>query len=173
VARPSSQPAAVRFCRYVLPLIAWMAFIFGMSTRIGSSQSTSGMFEAVVNGLGLALSSPEKKLTFYLCRKAGHVIEYTILSVLAVRAVQQDRATWQWRAVGTAVLLAILYAASDEWHQQFVPSRTSDWHDVLIDTAGVALGIGLTWLRYRGKTSSGLGARSSEQSQEHAVRLDG
>lgn len=150
-----------------------MAFIFGMSTRIGSSESTSGMFDAIVNCLWPSLSPPERKLIFYLCRKAGHVIEYTILSLLAVRAVQQDRTAWQWRAAGAAVLLAILYAASDEWHQRFVPSRTSDWHDVLIDTAGVALGVGLTWLRYRGKTSSGLGARSSGQSQEHAVRLDG
>jgi VanZ family protein len=150
-----------------------MAFIFGMSTHIGSSQSTSGVFNTIVDWLWPPLSSPARALIFYFCRKAGHVIEYTILSVLAVRAIQQDRAVWQWRAVGAAVFLAILYAASDEWHQRFVPSRTSDWHDVLIDAAGVSLGIGLKWLRYRGKTSSGLGARSSGQSQEHAVRLDG
>jgi VanZ family protein len=138
-----------------------MAFIFGMSTRVGSSESTSGVFDAIVNWLWPSLSPPERKLVFYLCRKAGHVLEYTILSMLAVRAVQQDRAAWQWRAAGTAVLLAILYAASDEWHQRFVPSRTSDWHDVLIDTAGVALGIGLTWLRYRDKESARCAVRSA------------
>jgi VanZ family protein len=138
-----------------------MAFIFGMSTRIGSSESTSGVFNTIVNWLWPALSSAERNLIFYLCRKAGHVIEYTILSLLAVRAVQQDRAAWQWRAAGTAVLLAILYAASDEWHQRFVPSRTSDWHDVLIDTAGVALGVGLTWLRYRDKESARCAVRSA------------
>jgi VanZ family protein len=34
---------------------------------------------------------------------------------------------------------AIAYAASDEWHQSFVPGRTATAEDVAIDGIGVAL----------------------------------
>ncbi len=33
------------------------------------------------------------------------------------------------------------YAFSDEWHQAYIPGRTSTFTDVLIDAAGVALGL--------------------------------
>jgi VanZ family protein len=42
-----------------------------------------------------------------------------------------------------AVLLGILYGASDEVHQLFVPNRSSDVVDLLADTLGVMAGAGL------------------------------
>jgi VanZ family protein len=152
----------MRFWRDVLPLLAWMAFIFGMSTHAGSAEATSGTFNAIVDWLWPALPTSERGLLFYLWRKAGHLTEYAVLAMLAVRALRQGRPAWQWRTAGAAVLLSVLYAASDEWHQGFEPSRTSDWHDVLIDATGVILGIGIAWLWYRAKESSrrsALGAR--------------
>jgi VanZ family protein len=38
-------------------------------------------------------------------------------------------------------LFGTLYAATDEIHQLFVPGRYGKFHDVLIDSAGVAVGI--------------------------------
>ena len=38
-----------------------------------------------------------------------------------------------------------LYAASDEFHQMFVPTRTAHVTDVLIDTAGGAAGLLAMW----------------------------
>jgi VanZ family protein len=160
----SSQRTAVRFCRYVLPLLAWMAFIFVMSTRVGSSESTAGVFDAFFGWLLPALGPAGRTLVFLLWRKSGHVIEYAILAILAVRAIRQDQPVWEWRAAGTAILLCIPYAASDEWHQSFVPSRTSDWHDVVIDTGGILLGIGLAWLMARRSSSrTKRGARSTKR----------
>lgn len=43
---------------------------------------------------------------------------------------------------GLAAALALLYAASDEWHQTFVEGRHGSPVDVLVD----GLGIGLAWL---------------------------
>ena len=40
----------------------------------------------------------------------------------------------------------MLYAASDEFHQSFVPTRTPLVSDVLIDTAGGAIGLLALWL---------------------------
>jgi VanZ family protein len=33
-------------------------------------------------------------------------------------------------------LLCLLFAASDEWHQSFIPGRTSRGYDVFVDTLG-------------------------------------
>lgn len=70
-------------------------------------------------------------------RKAAHMAEYAILFALARRAMGD--------AKGFA--FSLLYAASDEWHQSFVPGRHGAWTDVLIDGAGALLA--LTFARRR------------------------
>ena len=35
----------------------------------------------------------------------------------------------------------LLYAISDEYHQSFIPGRSAQWQDVLIDTTGVFVGV--------------------------------
>lgn len=47
-----------------------------------------------------------------------------------------------WPAIALAALLASAYAATDEWHQLFVPGRDSDVRDWLADTIGAAAGSG-------------------------------
>jgi VanZ family protein len=42
--------------------------------------------------------------------------------------------------------LVFLYAASDEFHQRFVPTRTPLVSDVLIDTCGGAAGLFAVWI---------------------------
>ncbi|MFZ0427726.1 MAG: VanZ family protein [Acidobacteriota bacterium] len=55
-----------------------------------------------------------------------------------------------------AWLLAILYGASDEIHQSFVPGRDPSWFDLTSDTVGAGIGILvlallLTWRGRRGR----------------------
>ena len=38
----------------------------------------------------------------------------------------------------------MLYACTDEFHQSFVPGRVAAVHDVLIDSAGAWLALGLS-----------------------------
>jgi VanZ family protein len=45
--------------------------------------------------------------------------------------------------------MAAAYAATDEWHQSFVPSRTADLGDVLIDSTGAAIGLMLVFLWHK------------------------
>ena len=40
-----------------------------------------------------------------------------------------------------SIMLGLVYAASDEIHQLYVPGRAGQFRDVLIDSAGVLLGI--------------------------------
>lgn len=48
---------------------------------------------------------------------------------------------WSWPLARLAMCVAALYAATDELHQAFVPSRTGSAIDVLIDSAGAILGV--------------------------------
>jgi VanZ family protein len=68
-----------------------------------------------------------------LLKKGLHALAYAILAGLWWRAlVAADlRRPLRW-----AFLLALFYAASDEWHQTFVPGRSGQISDVLIDALG-------------------------------------
>jgi VanZ family protein len=73
-----------------------------------------------------------------------HAAEYSVLGVLLARALNDGlaRSIPDRRLVLTWCLCTI-YAASDEYHQAFVPGRSSDWRDVLSDAAGTAAGLAL------------------------------
>ena len=45
------------------------------------------------------------------------------------------------KAAGISLLISMLYACTDEFHQHFVPGRSCEVRDVLIDTAGALIGI--------------------------------
>jgi VanZ family protein len=83
---------------------------------------------------------PYGMLEFFI-RKGGHVSEFTILALLlgyALLAKPMKRS----KVLVYTTLLSILYAASDEWHQTFVPGRTGHAIDVAVDTTGILLAIG-------------------------------
>ena len=52
----------------------------------------------------------------------------------------------QWSQAAIALSIVAFYAASDEFHQSYVPGRTGQVSDVFIDTSGGAIGLGLLWL---------------------------
>jgi VanZ family protein len=84
-------------------------------------------------------------------RKCAHVIEYAVLALLlwrALRSVSLLR-TKTLMAFGAALLGSALFAASDEFHQTFVRSRTPSVRDVFLDVAGalLALLIGASFAR--------------------------
>jgi len=47
------------------------------------------------------------------------------------------------------ILISIIYATLDEFHQYFVPGRTSTVNDVLIDTLGILFSTGIYWIRLK------------------------
>ena len=72
-------------------------------------------------------------------KKGGHMLGYALLALAYARALGWDRKRWwlPW-------VLAILFAATDEFHQSFVPGRHPSPVDVGIDAAGGGLGL-LAW----------------------------
>jgi VanZ family protein len=101
-----------RFLTLWLPVIAWAAVIFALSS-IPALNSGLGTWDEVL-------------------RKCAHVTEYAILGFLLVRAIGRQL---------PALLVGIAYAASDELHQHFVVGRHGSPVDVLIDTVGLLIGI--------------------------------
>jgi VanZ family protein len=74
-------------------------------------------------------------------RKTAHVSEYAVLAILAYRAVAFGNPRFRSRNVILPLLIGVLYAASDEYHQSFIPSRFACAQDVFYDTAGVFAGM--------------------------------
>ena len=66
------------------------------------------------------------------------------LIVLRALARRWDRVT-VLTGLGTVVFV-VLYGVSDEFHQSFVPGRTSDIADVVADGVGATAAVGLAWL---------------------------
>jgi VanZ family protein len=123
------------FARYWLPVLIWAAAIFFASTDAFSAEHTGSVLRWIVDHLGGMTAEHFALLHFYV-RKAAHVTEYAIFSILVYRALQGDRRGWRWKRAAAAVAICLLYAATDEFHQVFVPSRGPSPKDVAIDTTG-------------------------------------
>ena len=139
------------FCRVVTFL--WMGLIFAFSAQdaSGSSQlSGQTAFHAAFwfwpgfSGLSAESQAVWVESVQFLVRKAAHFFVYTVLGILlywdfipSCGSVRK-KVGWVW-AAGTA------YAVSDEIHQLFVPGRSGQVRDVLLDSVGVAAGILLSW----------------------------
>jgi VanZ family protein len=81
-----------------------------------------------------------------LSDKHLHALAYAGLALLTFRAFADARFDRLTAARGlAAVVVAVVYGISDEWHQHFVPGRTSDVLDLLADAAGAILAVGLLW----------------------------
>lgn len=91
---------------------------------------------------------------FQALRKSSHIVEYGTLGVLigiaiietaAYRGLSLTRALYR-RAWWVGVGLATLYAASDEFHQSFVPHRGAHFEDVVIDALSATAVLGIWFI---------------------------
>ncbi len=132
-----------------IAVVGWMSLIFILSHQPASVSSglSSGITEFLLGAIAewFPGSGAEVEQFHTLVRKNAHFIAYLILGVLLVNAFGK----WgrlNSRHLVAAFVIAVLYAASDEYHQLFIEGRSGEVRDVLIDSAGAATGIGLCWL---------------------------
>ncbi len=86
--------------------------------------------------------NPVPELTTRVWDKILHAIEYGGLAVLFCRAMVGEGVGWLLSVI-LALAATSVYGASDEWHQAFVPLRSSDVHDWIADTLGGAVGVAI------------------------------
>ena len=138
-----------------MPVIAWMVLIFLGSTDVLSAEHTSRFLVPFLRWLNPQISFAALAEIQFAIRKLGHLTEYAILAILLWRAL---RAGIFW-TTKMSILFALtmlgcaIFAASDEFHQAFVPSRTSSPHDVMIDICGAFAGLMICLIFARRKSA--------------------
>lgn len=138
--------------RFWAPVILWMVFIFWMSTGTFSAENTSMIIEPVIKFVAPETPPKTVDIIHHVIRKLGHLTEYFVLGLLLFRAFRNSfRASGLWRPAIFTVLVIVLYASSDEFHQMFVSSRTASAVDVCIDIAGGVFGQAAHALRHVGR----------------------
>lgn len=130
-----------------------MALIYGGSTDLLSEDHTSRFIVPVLRWFKPDLSPAALRQAQFFIRKAAHFTEYALLALLLLSAMRQSlnplARGWSWRWATLALLICAAYAASDEFHQSFVPSRYGCAQDVMIDVAGAVMALTLVWLTGR------------------------
>lgn len=109
-----------------LPAIVWMVVIFVLSSVSGLRVSDDAAVDRPV-------------------RATAHLLAFGTLAALLLLALVGRARPRVWH-VATAYALTIIYAASDEIHQAFVPGRTGRAQDVAIDAIGAAAGLSFAYL---------------------------
>jgi len=125
-------------------VILWMAMIFYLSNQpaVESKKLSTDVTKVIAENVENV--TPHKEVNIgsfnHIVRKNAHFFVYLVLGVLVTNALKRRGLHW-YGCIGTAILLCVLYAISDEVHQVFVPGRGPHVKDVLIDSAGASVGI--------------------------------
>jgi VanZ family protein len=146
------------YARYIWILPAlWMCVIFVFSNQPSDDSSQlSGEVTRVIESIAEFMHINTARFDLHLfIRKAAHFTEFAILGFLlfiaiypAAKAFAQDSADGKAISRKAAVKAGLLsqavgmgYAVFDEVHQSFIPGRSCQLKDMLIDSSGVLLSI--------------------------------
>lgn len=133
---------------YIGLSICWMMFIFYMSNQpstVSSSQS-GGFINMLCNIpiIGIVLENLMKiGLAEFLIRKSAHIFLYFVLAILLYMVVKRRSNIKDYLL---AFILTTLYACTDEFHQLFIPGRSGEFRDILVDSTGALIGLLLVFL---------------------------
>jgi VanZ family protein len=77
----------------------------------------------------------------FLVHKLAHIFEYGLLTFLFFRSfyLSFGKSLTLKQHLFLAALCTLIYAATDEVHQLFVPTRTGRFRDILIDGIGISI----------------------------------
>lgn len=104
---------------YLLPLVIYAVVIFQIST-ISEVPTIRGL---------ITNEKPPKDA--WTGDDIEHIVEYGIFAFLSLRMFKQTK--FKIFAYQFAILLTILYGATDEIHQFFVPERSASIRDLFFD----------------------------------------
>lgn len=135
--------------KYFIPAICWMIFIFIMSHTNGNDSSSQSNFIAK---LILEFINIDHNTLTFMIRKIAHMSEYAILLLFIYYGLYKT-STYKY-LLSTTLLITFIYACSDEIHQLFIPGRSGQLIDVLIDTSGALIMILIIYLWQERKKSN-------------------
>lgn len=135
--------------------LLWMLVIFFFSAQPATVSTQTSLTvgrkicSIFVRGYGEKSEKEKTELAEkieYPIRKMAHATEYAILAILFLNAM-----TISAKNAVFALLYTACYAMTDEFHQLFVPGRSGQITDVLIDTGGAICGICLVYVIIKAK----------------------
>ena len=132
-----------------LLVLASMLMIYNFSAE-NAEKSTTTSGGVVVQILDIFMEKEEitppviKKYQFPI-RKAAHFGIYMLLGFCMLSAFEKTFKIKIWLNIVFSMISSVLYAISDEIHQNFSAGRGPSPKDVLIDSAGALCGILFFW----------------------------
>lgn len=130
---------------YWAVVILWMAIIFSLSHQPAndSDKLSNSVTDTIVSVVEKVLphASIDKDLN-HLVRKNAHFFIYFVLGLILI-SVLKKMGVKGGRGIVIAWMVCVLFAITDEVHQLFVLGRGAQVRDVIIDSAGAAIGIGI------------------------------
>lgn len=131
-----------------LAVILWMILIYNLSSQVAeqSDKLSKGVTEIIIEIVERVAPKAEFDISSYnhIVRKYAHFFAYLVLGILVTAMRKSGRNSL--KGVVLTLSICVLYAISDEVHQFFVQGRGSQVTDVLIDSAGAMVGIGVYML---------------------------
>lgn len=138
---------------YILLTLIWMIIIFIMSSM--NTDESNGKSKQTIKktvqktseiseNIGITNSKPTEKqvnetvnkLNFPL-RKCAHATEYAVLAILIIFTLNSFMGKeYSIKKMVIVITICFVYSLTDEYHQLFVPGRTSQFIDCIIDTSG-------------------------------------
>ena len=133
----------MRFVKYWLPLLIWLGVIFLGSIDLMSAEHTSRFIVPFLRWLKPDISPETLASIHFIVRKCAHLGEYATLALLLIRASISMTNLKQsaWMLYASVWVACFLVAATDEFHQTFIVSRSASIRDVMIDSAGAIVGL--------------------------------
>jgi VanZ family protein len=143
-----------RLLLHWIPALIGIAVILVESTTTMSASNTSRWLLPLWHKLFGPITPERWEVVHHYIRKSGHFLGYGTVSVGFFEGwrVTLEQRWSEWRvcfrnAAGLAFLATLLLASWDEWHQSFLPGRTSTPKDVVLDCCGaLAAQLILFWI---------------------------
>ena len=133
----------------IILLVSWMGLIFYLSSQTAdeSSSVSGGIIQMVAERFYpqfeemSAQQQQEIVESFqFIARKTAHLAIFTVMGILSFMTfISYNSLTYKTRCF-LSFFVSGIYAASDEAHQYFVPGRSCELRDFLIDLGGILLG---------------------------------
>lgn len=151
-AQPDSRAAVsghMRSRSRIYVLISWVAVVLWAAVIFYMSAHTSGQFSGemgLISRIYEALKAWQLSVFgegSQFIYNAAHFLEYTVFGALLTNALSCHMSLA--RAALCAAGLALAYGITDEIHQLFVPSRSSDPMDCVFDFLGGSTGAALVY----------------------------
>ena len=115
-------------------VIIWMTIIFIMSSFNSTESSNQSNF--IVEIIANIFNITNTHTLSIIIRKLAHYTEYLILGILVINLNNNKS-----KSIYLSIIICLLYAISDEFHQSFVPGRSCQILDIAIDFLGSLTGI--------------------------------